>query len=249
MSGVEEADQTSVDLGRRAAMHAESRMLIDGSWSRRPPAQSSTTSAPPPAWCWVAPRPRTRRTWTGPSPRPAQRLRRNRLVDQPRAAQALPGTAAGGDRGRQGELREELIAEVGCPVMTTAIRPTGLAAGRSAALPRPADRRLRVGAHARRRRTVRRAQRANRRQGAGRRRRRDHAVQLPDRGHPQQARPRACHRQHRRAQTGPEHAVERNAAGPVDRRAHRHPRGRGERRPDPVQRRRRQCWAPTLGST
>ena len=30
MSGVEERTQTSVDLGRRASMHAESRMLIDG---------------------------------------------------------------------------------------------------------------------------------------------------------------------------------------------------------------------------
>ena len=30
MSDVEERTETSVDLGRRAAMHAESRMLIDG---------------------------------------------------------------------------------------------------------------------------------------------------------------------------------------------------------------------------
>ena len=44
------------------------------------------------------------------------RVRRDRLVDQPRAAQALPAAAAArrSNASRQ-ELREELILEVGCP--------------------------------------------------------------------------------------------------------------------------------------
>jgi aldehyde dehydrogenase (NAD+) len=53
------------------------------------------------------------------------------------------------------ELREELIAEVGCAAMTTQTAQLDLAVGRGAALPRPADRRVRMGTHPRRRWLVR----------------------------------------------------------------------------------------------
>ena len=45
----------------------------------------------------------------------------------------------------QEDLREELIAEVGCPAATTQRRAAGLAAGRGAALPGTPDRRVRLG--------------------------------------------------------------------------------------------------------
>ena len=66
--------------------------------------------------------------------------------------------------------------------------------------------------------------------GAGGRGRRDRAVELPVRGHPQQARPGAGHRQHRRAQAGAQHPVQRDPARPADRRKDRHPGRRRQRR-------------------
>jgi aldehyde dehydrogenase (NAD+) len=87
---------------------------------------------------------------TGPSTRPA-RLRRDRLVDQPRLSQALPRAAARGAAGRAEELREELILEVGCPRMTTH-GPSSTPARRRAALPGQAHRRVRVGDRPARRR-------------------------------------------------------------------------------------------------
>ena len=59
--------------------------------------------------------------------------------------------------------------------------------------------------------------------GTGGRGRRDRAVELPVRGHHQQARPGAGHRQHRGAQAGAEHAVQRDPPRPADRRKDRHP--------------------------
>ncbi len=138
---------------------------------------------------------RRRTTWTGRSPRRGSAFDDDRLVDEPRAAQAMPASNCSPRwKPKSEDLRDELVAEVGCPVMTTRQRAARLAAGRVAALPGAADRRLRMGAGARRRRPVRRPQRAHGRQGAGRRRRRDHAVQLPHRGHPQQARARRWRR-------------------------------------------------------
>ena len=58
----------------------------------------------------------------------------------------------------------------------------------------------------------------------------DRAVELPDRDHPQQARPDPGHGQHLRAQAGARHAVERHAHRPADRREDRHPAGRREHR-------------------
>ena len=239
MSDVEERTETSVDLGRQAATRAESRMLIDGELVAAASGEEFDNVSP--ATGLVLGRTAAAQT-TGHGPghrRGTQGLRRDRLVDEPRTAQAVPGTTAVGDRSRQGRPARGADRRGRLPGDDDTIRPTRLAAGGGTALSRPADRRVRVGTQTRRWRPVRRPQRANRRQGTGRRRRRDHAVQLSDRGHPQQARSGACDRQYRCAQTGSEHAVERHAAGPVDRRAHRHPRGRGERRPDAVQRGRR----------
>ena len=67
-------------------------------------------------------------------------------------------------------------------------------------------------------------------EGADRRRRRDRAVELPDRDHPQQARPDPRHGQHLRAQAGARHAVERHPHRPPHRREDRHPAGRREHR-------------------
>ena len=119
------------------------------------------------------------------------RLRRNRLADQRSAAQAVPGATAVGHRRREGRPARGVDRRGRMSGDDNAVRTTGLATRRIAALPRGPDRRLRVGTHTRRRRAVRRAQRAHRRQGARGRRRGDNPVELPDRGHPQQARTRA----------------------------------------------------------
>ena len=128
-------------------------------------------------------------------------VRRHRLVHQPRTAQALPAPAAVGARSRKGRPARRTRRRGRLPGDVDRRAPAGVAAGRVAALPEPADRRIRLGANAGRRRAVRRAQRAHRRQGAGRCRRRHHPVELPGRGHPQQTRSRAGHRQHRHPQT------------------------------------------------
>ena len=67
-------------------------------------------------------------------------------------------------------------------------------------------------------------------EGAGRRRGRDRAVELPARGHAEQARAGSGHRQHGGPQAGAGHAVERHPPGPPRRRADRLPAGRGQRR-------------------
>ena len=47
------------------------------------------------------------------------RLRRDRLVHEPRVPAALPRATAGGDRERSEEYRAELVAEVGTPIILT----------------------------------------------------------------------------------------------------------------------------------
>ena len=61
-------------------------------------------------------------------------------------------------------------------------------------------------------------------------RRRHRAVELPVRGHHQQARAGPRHRQHGGAQARARHAVQRHADRPAHRRADRHPAGRPQRR-------------------
>ena len=125
------------------------------------------------------------------------------------------------------ELREELILEVGCAAgghpRPAARRP----AGRRPEVSGQADRRVPVGDRPRRRRRLghRREHHPQGLARAGRRRRRDRAVELPVRGHHQQARPGAGHRQHRGAQAGARHPVQRHPARPAHRREHRHPAG------------------------
>ena len=63
-------------------------------------------------------------------------------------------------------------------------------------------------------------------EGTGRRGRGRRPVELPARGHAEQARPSAGHREHGRAQAGSGHAVERHPPGP--------PRGRADRIPPGV---------------
>ena len=134
-------------------------------------------------------------------------LRRDRLVDQPRPPQALPRAAAGGARGRaggapRGAHRRGRRAPHG-HLQRAARRP---ARGRPA-LAGEDDRRVPVGARPARRRSLfgMNSQRAGL-EGADGRRRRDRAVELPVRGHDQQARPGPRHRQHHRAQAGARHA-------------------------------------------
>ena len=131
--------------------------------------------------------------------------------------------------GEQEELREELILEVGLPPHGHARPAARRAAGRRAALPGEADRRVPVGDRPRRRR--RRAHRADHHRAWSWREPAGVVgaivpVELPVRGDDQQARPGARHRQHGGAQAGARHAVQRHPPRPPRRRADRHPAGR-----------------------
>ena len=115
-----------------------------------------------------APRRRGRRTWTARSPRHARafddtdwstnRALRKRCLEQLQAA----------IEAEKEDLREELIAEVGCPAMTTQTAQLDWPLAESLRYPARLIDDVRVGTDARRRRTVRRPQRAHRRQGGGR---------------------------------------------------------------------------------
>ena len=124
----------------------------------------------------------------------------------------------------QEALREELILEAGCPRMVTHGPQLDAPLAERAHVSRQADRRVSVGDGPRRR--VRRAHRsAHHAEGlarAGGRGRRDRAVELPVRGHDQQARSGAGHRQHGGAEAGAGHALQRDAPRALDRRAHGH---------------------------
>ena len=162
------------------------------------------------------------------------RLRRDRLVDQPRLPQAVPRSSCRTAlEAEQEALREELILEVGCPRMVTHGPQLDAAAGRRRSR-YPAqlideypwetdlgDAMVELTGH---------DDHAEGLARTGRRGRRDRAVELPVRGHDQQARPGAGHRQHRRAQAGARHAVQRHPHRTPRRRAHRHPAGRRQRR-------------------
>ena len=128
------------------------------------------------------------------------------------------------------ELREELILEVGCPRMTTQANQLDIPLTGCAALPDQAHRRIRVAhQHGRGRRPAGHPTHAPGLEGAGGCRRRHRAVELPGRGHPQQARPGAGHRQHRDPEAGARHAVERDEAGTPGGGADGLPGGRAER--------------------
>ena len=135
------------------------------------------------------------------------------------------------------ELREELVAEVGCPVMTTQSAQLDWPLAESLRYPaRLIDafewERVLEGGGLFGDRNVRTVVKEAVGVVAA-----DHAVELPDRGHPQQARPSPGCGQHRRPQAGPTHTVERHPAGPADRREDRRARRCGQRRHDDVQRR------------
>ena len=249
MSDVEERTETSVELGGRVAERAESRMLIDGELWPRQAAKSSTTSAPPPAWCWrrtAAARPRT---WTAPS-RP-HGVPSTTPTGRPTAhcASAASNSCRRRSKPKRTSLREELIAEVGCPAMTT----------QSAQLDWPLADALRYPA-----RLIDEFEWERTLEGGGLFGDRNVRTvvkepvgvvaaitpsNFPIEVILNKLGPGAGHRQYRRAQARPEHPVERYPARPAHRRAHRHPGRRGERRADPVQRGRPESSAPTLAST
>ena len=120
MSDVEERTETSVELGRRVAERAESRMLIDGELVAA--ARRRRVRQPQPGhrvWCWDAPLPHgaedmdraiaaARRAFDE-SDWSTNRALRKRCLEQLQAAIEAD----------KDNLREELIAEVGCPEMTT----------------------------------------------------------------------------------------------------------------------------------
>jgi len=131
----------------------------------------------------------------------------------------------------QEELRAELVAEVGCPVLLT-YGPQLDAPLRSAAVAGGHDRAVRMATRAPAEGRLRHGHGdgAGGVAGAGRGRGRDRPVELPDRDHPQQARSGARHGQHVRAQAGPRHPLERHPPRPPHRREDRHPAGRGQHR-------------------
>jgi aldehyde dehydrogenase (NAD+) len=119
VSDVEERTETSVDLGMRAATRAESRMLIDGDLvAATAGAEFDNVS---PATCLVLGRTAAAQTQDmdraitaarrafDESDWSTNRTLRKRCLDQLQSA----------IEAEKNDLREELIAEVGCPVMTT----------------------------------------------------------------------------------------------------------------------------------
>ena len=119
MSDVEERTETSVDLGRRAAMHAESRMLIDGElvaatdgaeFDNVSPATGLELGRTAAAQAQdmdraigVARKAFDETDWS------TKRGLRRRCLEQLQSAIEAD----------KENLREELIAEVGCPAVTT----------------------------------------------------------------------------------------------------------------------------------
>ena len=144
---------------------------------------------------------------------------------------ALPLPAAG--RAREGARGAARGAHPrgGLPAHDHARQPARHPAGRRAALPDQAHRRVPLADRpARDRRPAGHGEHPPDLEGAGRRRRRHRAVELPARGDAQQARPGPGHRQHRDPQAGARHAVERHPPRPSRRRADRLPGRRPQRR-------------------
>jgi aldehyde dehydrogenase (NAD+) len=119
VSDVEERTETSVDLGMRAATRAESRMLIDGDlvaatagaeFDNVSPATGLVLGRTAAAQAQDMDRAiaAARRTFDE-SDWSTNRTLRRRCLDQLQSA----------IEAEKNDLREELIAEVGCPVMTT----------------------------------------------------------------------------------------------------------------------------------
>jgi hypothetical protein len=67
VSEVEERTETSVEMGRRAAERAESRMLIDGELVAAASGEEYDNLSPATVWYWGAPAPQARTTSTAPS--------------------------------------------------------------------------------------------------------------------------------------------------------------------------------------
>ena len=193
----------------------DQRMLIDGELvARRLRRARSTTSTRPPRRCSARSPTRRPRRCTGRSTPPGgHSTRRDWSTDRAFRQRCLEQLQEALEAERE-EFREELIREVGCPRMTT-MGPQ-LDAPLQDALSWPAKHIDEYGWEVDlpdmvdpyggtvSRRVVKEA---------GRRGRRDHAVELPARGDPQQARSGARDRQHRGPQARTGHAVQRDALG------------------------------------
>ena len=131
--------------------------------------------------------------------------------------------------GEQEQLRAELVAEVGCPVMTTYLAQLDAPLAEGLLWPAGYIDAFEWERDSPRQRELRRAQLAAGGQGAGRSGGRHHPVELPVRDHDRQARAGTRHRQHHDRQAGPRHPVERHPDRAAHRRADRHPCRGGQR--------------------
>ena len=127
------------------------------------------------------------------------------------------------------QMRAELVAEAGTPVAVTMLQLDSPLED-APPLARRAHRAVPMGAATARREPLRGGQQAEGGEGTAGCRRRDHPVELPVRGDRQQARPDPRHGQHGRREARTGHPLERHPPRPAHRRAHRHPRRRGEHR-------------------
>ena len=155
----------------------------------------------------------------------APRLRRDRLVDEPRVPAALPRAAASGDRERARGVPRRAGRRSRDPDHPH-VRPAARrATRRRAPLARAVHRQVRMGAQAARRSRLRWPRGPDGREGGRGSGRRDRALELPARSHAAEGGPGAGNGQHHDPQARARHAVERDPPRPARRRAHRHPGG------------------------
>ena len=149
-------------------------------------------------------------------------------ADRRRVPRPLPGPAApGADRAQGGAARADDRRRRRAP--GDHLRRPARRADRDRPLLRRPAARLPADPGDRRARVPRPAAPPLDGEGAGRRRRRDHRLQLPDPAGAGQAVARARGRLHGGAQGRAGHPADHARAGRADRRAHRHPAGRGQR--------------------
>ncbi len=218
-------------MADKPKVHFESRMLIDG---KLVDGEAGTFDEHQPGHRGGARRGRGRIEGRHASRdrRRAPRLRQDGLVDQPRAAQALPRAAPAGVGSGAGRAPRRAHPRGRLPAHGDARSAAGRSAARRAHVSRQADRRVPLGDEPRRRRrraheSAHHAEDLARAGGSGRR---DRALELPVRGHDQQARSSARDGKHGGVEARAGHAVQRDTPRAPDRRAHRHPARGGQRR-------------------
>ena len=205
----------------------ERRMLIDGKLVEAESGHRSTTSTRPPRRCsaWSPTPPRRH----GPCHRRRPpRLRHDRLGHRPRLPQAVPLQLQAALESEQEELRAELVAEVGCPVLTYGPQ---LDAPLADGLRWPAEEIdsfpwSAICPKAR----LRHEQPTGGVEGADRRRGRDRAVELPDRDPLNKLGPVLAMGNTCVLKPAPDTPWNATRLGRLDRREDRHPAGRRQRR-------------------